>query len=339
MDGSTTLARLVAEFARISGRLAPDQVRRIVADLAGNRMLEELPVDAFAPLRRVRRRPWPLRFGRRPARLRPGPPDGAGQRRPAVHAAVQGRRAAAVHPGRGRAHGHGRRVRPGRVRLPVVDRRAVGVPDLRLVPHRCRWSCSDSTSSRWPATSSGTRWRPSTPADGCPRPDSWSTSAFRRCSSTPPTCGWPAAARGCSPRCRPGRRAGARRRLRAGRVRRARGGAVGFKLSFAWYINALFNLNPFLALDGYYLLMDWLEVPNLRARGLAWVAARVRRRPPAWSGAGPRGPAGRAVRPARRGLARDRASTSPIACTWTGSAGWSPACGARAGRRACCWSR
>jgi putative peptide zinc metalloprotease protein len=64
MDGSRTLARLVAEFARISGRLAPDQVRRVVADLAGNRMLEELPVDVFGPLRRVRRRPWPLRLGR-----------------------------------------------------------------------------------------------------------------------------------------------------------------------------------------------------------------------------------------------------------------------------------
>ena len=53
-----------------------------------------------------------------------------------------------------------------------------------------------------------------------------------------------------------------------------------FKLAFAWYLNALFNLNPFMALDGYYLLMDWLEVPNLRARGLAWVIARLRRRPP-----------------------------------------------------------
>ncbi len=55
-----------------------------------------------------------------------------------------------------------------------------------------------------------------------------------------------------------------------------------FKLSFAWYLNALFNLNPFLALDGYYLVMDWLEVPNLRARGLSWVTARLRRRPPRW---------------------------------------------------------
>src|SRR5690606_1030164 len=64
MDGSRTVARLVADFTRISGQLAPDQVRRVVADLAGNRMLEELPVDAFAPLQKVRRDPWPLRFGR-----------------------------------------------------------------------------------------------------------------------------------------------------------------------------------------------------------------------------------------------------------------------------------
>ena len=37
MDGSHTVARLVAEFARIAGRLSPDQVTRVVADLAGDR--------------------------------------------------------------------------------------------------------------------------------------------------------------------------------------------------------------------------------------------------------------------------------------------------------------
>src|SRR5918912_1177564 len=64
MDGTCTVARLVAEFARIAGRLAPDQVRRVVADLAGNRMLEELPVDAFRPLHEIqRRRPLPARIG------------------------------------------------------------------------------------------------------------------------------------------------------------------------------------------------------------------------------------------------------------------------------------
>src|ERR687894_1229126 len=64
MDGSCTVARLVAEFARIAGRLAPDQVRRVVADLAGNRMLEELPVDAFRPLQEIAPRPLPARIGK-----------------------------------------------------------------------------------------------------------------------------------------------------------------------------------------------------------------------------------------------------------------------------------
>ena len=110
-----------------------------------------------------------------------------------------------------------------------------------------------------------------------------------------------------------------------------------FKLAFAWYLNALFNLNPFMALDGYYLLMDWLEVPNLRARGLAWIVARLRRRPPRF---GELDREGRLV--ALYGMLavvwlRSR-STSSTGCTSTASpasapglwhAGW-------AGRR--CWS-
>src|SRR5918997_1640206 len=39
MDGSYTVARLVAEFARIAGRLAPDQVRRVLAAARGRRVL------------------------------------------------------------------------------------------------------------------------------------------------------------------------------------------------------------------------------------------------------------------------------------------------------------
>ena len=91
-----------------------------------------------------------------------------------------------------------------------------------------------------------------------------------------------------------------------------------FKLAFAWYLNALFNLNPFLALDGYYLLMDWLEVPEPAGAGLAWVD-RPAAPPPA------------AVRPLDRegrlialygmlavGLAGDRRATSPTGCTSTG---------------------
>jgi putative peptide zinc metalloprotease protein len=41
----------------------PDQVRRVVADLAGNRMLEELPVDAFRPLQEIERSRCPQRVG------------------------------------------------------------------------------------------------------------------------------------------------------------------------------------------------------------------------------------------------------------------------------------
>ena len=63
MDGSVTVARLVAEFARIAGRLAPDQVRRVVADLAGNLMLDDLPVDAFRPLDEMQRVPAAERMG------------------------------------------------------------------------------------------------------------------------------------------------------------------------------------------------------------------------------------------------------------------------------------
>jgi putative peptide zinc metalloprotease protein len=36
------------------------------------------------------------------------------------------------------------------------------------------------------------------------------------------------------------------------------------------------NLNPLLKLDGYYLLSDWMEVPNLRKRGWAHMNAHLR---------------------------------------------------------------
>ncbi len=36
-------------------------------------------------------------------------------------------------------------------------------------------------------------------------------------------------------------------------------------------VKTLFNLNPLIKLDGYYLLSDWLEIPNLRARAFAYL--------------------------------------------------------------------
>lgn len=41
------------------------------------------------------------------------------------------------------------------------------------------------------------------------------------------------------------------------------------------YVAVLRNLNPLLEYDGYYLLIDWLEKPNLRARSLAWIGSAL----------------------------------------------------------------
>jgi multidrug efflux pump subunit AcrA (membrane-fusion protein) len=41
-------------------------------------------------------------------------------------------------------------------------------------------------------------------------------------------------------------------------------------------VQTLFNFNPLVKLDGYYLLSDWLGMPNLRERALAQVTARLR---------------------------------------------------------------
>jgi putative peptide zinc metalloprotease protein len=42
-------------------------------------------------------------------------------------------------------------------------------------------------------------------------------------------------------------------------------------------IKTLFNLNPLIKLDGYYLLSDWLGIPNLRQRAFAHLRDRVGR--------------------------------------------------------------
>jgi putative peptide zinc metalloprotease protein len=41
-------------------------------------------------------------------------------------------------------------------------------------------------------------------------------------------------------------------------------------------IKSLFNLNPLIKLDGYYLLSDYLEIPNLRRKSIAALKSRVR---------------------------------------------------------------
>jgi putative peptide zinc metalloprotease protein len=40
--------------------------------------------------------------------------------------------------------------------------------------------------------------------------------------------------------------------------------AILFHIAFGLYINTLFNFNPLIPLDGYYVLIDWLGIPRLR---------------------------------------------------------------------------
>src|SRR2546426_9697210 len=42
-------------------------------------------------------------------------------------------------------------------------------------------------------------------------------------------------------------------------------------------VKSLFNLNPLIKLDGYYLLSDYLDVPNLRRRAFGFFGDRLRR--------------------------------------------------------------
>jgi putative peptide zinc metalloprotease protein len=280
MDGTRTVARLVAEFARITGKLAPDRVTRVVADLAANRMLEELPVDAFHPLQRMHRRPWPVRLGR------------------GLLAAARGQRLvlARIDPLVTFLYKAG-----GRLLFTRIVAVALGLVALAgLAVFVWTWALGSQpvflTHGSY-AVGALVLLGLNVVALGCH--ELGHALATKHAGRRVPAAGFlvyfgiPSVFVDTTDVWMAGRRA----RL----LTTAAGPATGlvlagvaqlvtlaypplapwtFKLSFAWYLNVAFNLNPFLALDGYYLLMDWLEVPNLRARSIAWLAARARRRPP-----------------------------------------------------------
>ncbi|MFY1690097.1 cyclic nucleotide-binding protein [Plantactinospora sp. WMMB782] len=283
MDGTRTVARLVAEFARIAGRLAPEQVTRVVADLAGNRMLAELPVDAFRPLDRVHRRPWPVRLGR------------------GLLAAARGQRTvvADVDPLVERVYRAGGRLLFTRVAAGLLG--AVALAGLLLFGWTW-WAGSQSLFLTDGSYAAGAAVLLGLNVLALACHELGHALATKHAGRRVPAAGFlvyfgiPSVFVDTTDVWMAGRRA---RMLTtaagpaAGLVLAGLAQLVGvlvpeaapwtFKLAFAWYLNALFNLNPFLALDGYYLLMDWLEIPNLRARGLAWLLARLRRRPPGWA--------------------------------------------------------
>jgi putative peptide zinc metalloprotease protein len=41
------------------------------------------------------------------------------------------------------------------------------------------------------------------------------------------------------------------------------------------YLLAVVNMDPLMEFDGYYVLMDWLDIPNLRSKALAYLGARI----------------------------------------------------------------
>lgn len=51
---------------------------------------------------------------------------------------------------------------------------------------------------------------------------------------------------------------------------------LAFIVFSACGVQTLFNFNPLLKLDGYYLLSDWLEIPNLKQRAVGYVKAHLR---------------------------------------------------------------
>jgi len=59
---------------------------------------------------------------------------------------------------------------------------------------------------------------------------------------------------------------------------------VLYQFAFLTYLTSFMNLNPLLKMDGYYILMDWLEIPRLRERSLAFIGkplrAKLRQRQP-----------------------------------------------------------
>lgn len=55
-------------------------------------------------------------------------------------------------------------------------------------------------------------------------------------------------------------------------------GALALKLAITSYASTLFNLNPLLELDGYFMLVDLLRMPDMRRRSFAFIGGELRER-------------------------------------------------------------
>ena len=283
MDGQNTVAMLVAEFARIAGRLAPDQVRRVVADLAGNRMLDELPMDAFRPLQEHRRQALPERVGN-------GMLAAARGRKTLVFD-VDGLITALYRAGGRFFFGTGAFVviglfavlgaglflatweRGSRSLFLTGDSYLLGavvlvvLNGIVLVTHELARALATKAAGR-EVPAAGLLIYFGIPSVFVDTTDVWM--AGRRARLLVAAAG-------------PGSALFLGGLVQLGGLAVPALAGLAFKLAFLWYVNAFFQLSPFLPLDGQYLLMDWMEIPQVRARGLAWVGGRLRGRSPRWS--------------------------------------------------------
>ncbi|MEV4347648.1 cyclic nucleotide-binding protein [Actinoplanes sp. NPDC049596] len=275
MDGENTVTRLVAEFARIAGRLAPDQVRRVVADLAAHRMLDELPMDAFRPLEEIGRKPLPS-------------PAATGPRRLAFDAdglfLTLYRAGGRFFFGRGAGIAIGVLAAIGLILFGVTWARgsrslflagdsyllgAIVLLLLHLVVagfrELARAMAVKATGREVPAA--GLLVAPGLPSFFVETSDVWM--AGRRARLLVAVAG-PA---GTLLLAAVAQLAGLAAPPLAG---------LAFKLAFLCYLSLFFQLSPLLRLDGQQLLTDWTEIPQLRDRALAWLGSRLRGRAPGW---------------------------------------------------------
>ncbi|MDT7539353.1 MAG: putative peptide zinc metalloprotease protein [Actinomycetota bacterium] len=284
MDGERSVAALVGLLARATGSLAPDRVTRVVADLAANRMLEELPVDAFAGVRRIRAGRLRNRLGKRlldaarGRRMVLGDVDGfigflhrAGGRflftRPAALVALVISLAGGALFLRTWAAGSdslfltsGSYATGGLILLALNA--------AALLAHELGHALATKHAGRRvPAV--GVLLYFGIPSAFVDTTDIWMATRRQRLIAT---AAGPASALTL---------AGAAQLVAFVDPALA---PLAFKLAFAWYLNALFNLNPLMALDGYYLAMDALEISNLRQRGMAFLIGTIRSRRIGWSG-------------------------------------------------------
>ncbi|MEU4162741.1 cyclic nucleotide-binding protein [Actinoplanes sp. NPDC026670] len=274
MDGDSTVARLVAEFARIAGRLAPDQVRRVVADLAANRMLEELPMDAFRPLRELRNEP--LAAAGRGRVVLSVPVDGLVTTLYRTVGRFLFTRVAvwigALLSAAGLVLFAGAWQQGGESLFLVGDSYLLGAVSLVLLNmlvlgvHEFGHALAAKRVGR-EVPAAGLMLHFGIPSVFVDTSDVWMAGRRARIAVT---AAGPATALGLAGLLQV-----------TGFLVPAFAG-LAFKLAFLFYLHTFFNLSPLLPLDGKYLLMDWLEIPDVRARGLSWLSGRLRRRGPRW---------------------------------------------------------